>query len=192
MSAGESHTLLVLDERAVPEEFRRLVAERIAEARERALESLKGDREPSENPPVPNLGTKHGPYGKVCAGCGCDYEERTRGCSRCSARHRKRERFGNARGEALRALGPATCSACGVEVDEETPDCRTCYHRHRERRRLRGLPPRKVACSECGTRLDTFTPTCVTCRFRWYARRRRGVMVPLVSWQIAARDRIAA
>lgn len=79
-------------------------------------------------------GVRRRDAGRLCAGCGCGLDERTRGCLTCCNRHRRRQLSGTEYAPA--ALGAyAFCSRCGIQADERTHGCETCRQRHYLRRK---------------------------------------------------------
>jgi hypothetical protein len=72
---------------------------------------------------------------KKCAGCGCDFDSRTRGCVTCKHRHSKRRQAGQAY-----VLLRERCAGCGTEFSNYTKGCRQCgYRRYARNKRQKAL-----------------------------------------------------
>lgn len=70
-------------------------------------------------------------YTTHCGTCGCQREERTKGCTQCNNRHRKWKIVGDIR---YKAPEPPKCKGCGIDMAEINPDCSTCRKRQEKRK----------------------------------------------------------
>jgi len=61
-----------------------------------------------------------------CKGCGIPWDEKTEGCSKCLARHYRREHPDGPR--PSRPKG--SCKGCGCAYSDHTDGCKTCWARH--------------------------------------------------------------
>lgn len=62
-----------------------------------------------------------------CAGCGCDWDTRSRGCDSCVQRHASRKADGRMFVPGVRR---DTCAGCGCALDERSRGCARCASRH--------------------------------------------------------------